>query len=520
MNSRSDEANAASEIEFEKLERKEVSDELLRACRDLFRENYGFWGMRGPRPGESIDLSVNKIREYLCGDYSWLAIARAGERLIGYAMVAEVKSTHGVISWVTQFVVDKDFQNQLVGSTLLTAAWGISSKYAWGIASANPYAVRALEKATRTRCDPAYISNRIATLRDLFKKIPYIQKGRETVNYNESIINTEFYQDLSSVEKRMRTASSETPWRLGKLAEGQEWLAVTFREQPKLRWSEREQIAFERGAHDIVLQAYERMAAARPHENHAWASPDKAEAEVNWIIKRLALKEPASVIDFGCGTGRHSKAFAKLGFQAVGVDFSEVAINHAKNDGCSKGVSFYKGDCRSINFDYQFDLGICLYDVIGSFPDDNDNRKIIRNLINHVKPNGYVAVSVMSYEYTEKKAKKVVYNGSVYDALDNLNSGSIMQDTGNIFDPNYFVLDKRSRVVYRKEVFNQGASLPTELVVRDRRYGLDEIREIIEREGLEVIACGHVRAGSFESVDNADTQPTKEILVLARKLLV
>ena len=60
-----------------------------------------------------------------------------------------------------QLVVHTDYRNQNVAKQLLYSIWCESSNFAWGIVSSNPYAIRALEKATRRRSSPKIIRKHI-----------------------------------------------------------------------------------------------------------------------------------------------------------------------------------------------------------------------------------------------------------------------------------------------------------------------------------------------------------------------
>jgi hypothetical protein len=90
-----------------------------------------------------------------------------------------------------------------------------------------------------------------------------------------------------------------------------------------------------------------------------------------------------------------------------------------------------------------------------------------------------------------------------------------MEATGNVFDPDYYMIETSTRVVYRKEQFEAGAGLPEELIVRDRRYSEAEIRSVCEAAGFEVIWSRPVRAGKWDAEESSDR--AKEILVLCRK---
>jgi len=67
-------------------------------------------------------------------------------------------------------------------------------------------------------------------------------------------------------------------------------------------------------------------------------------------LKRLRIK---SVLDLGCGTGRHCIYLAKKGFDVIGVDVSKSALKMAKEWALKeklKNVSFVSGTMTNIPF--------------------------------------------------------------------------------------------------------------------------------------------------------------------------
>jgi 2-polyprenyl-3-methyl-5-hydroxy-6-metoxy-1,4-benzoquinol methylase len=336
------------------------------------------------------------------------------------------------------------------------------------------------------------------------------------------MIDTKFQQDLSEVSNMIEAASVKNPWIMGHISDGQEWLAVTFRSQEARRWSETEFDEFMRASDEIAIEAYERMSLSRPEQNHPWARPEHAQNEIEYLIGKLQLSPGSTVVDFGCGSGRHSIALTKAGYQVVGIDFSKTAIGAARSATAhlQSPPEFIEGDCRKINLARQFDAGICLYDVVGSFPEWESNEHILRNLVQHVKPGGRVAVSVMSYDFTASRGKQLLTGGALQDALLTLPPSTTMQGTGDVFDGDLMVIDPQQQIIYRKETFDLGDKLPIELIVRDRRFTKDDIQQLCKAVGLTPLLCGHVRAGSFALADDPTTQPTREILFLAEKSLV
>ena len=69
-----------------------------------------------------------------------------------------------------------------------------------------------------------------------------------------------------------------------------------------------------------------------------------------------------------------------------------------------------------------------------------------------------------------------------------------MERSGNVFNPEFYSIDKAQRVVYRKEQFREGETLFEELLVRDRRYTEEEIRTMCVAAGFEVIWTRFVHA--------------------------
>jgi len=61
---------------------------------------------------------------------------------------------YGFISWVTQLVVHED-TGERRRQVAAFAIWTFTDHFAWGLLTANPYAIRALEKATRRGAKPA-----------------------------------------------------------------------------------------------------------------------------------------------------------------------------------------------------------------------------------------------------------------------------------------------------------------------------------------------------------------------------
>lgn len=241
-----------------------VTPELLTECAALYSNHYGVWSTASPvSPKERIKLSPARLKQWFSANDTNIYMSRNSNELVGYAIAAKVKvPDYGIFSWVTQLVVHSDFRKQDIAKTLLFSIWGLSNHFAWGILSANPYAVRALEKATRRRCQPFRIArNRRKLLSVGDKYVPYISQDTDVVVQKDcSKINTGFFVDHSQLEAMIHSVTSiDVPWLIGKIDEGWEWFAFTFQDQSQFNLSAQEIEKMVIASDQVTRQAYSRM---------------------------------------------------------------------------------------------------------------------------------------------------------------------------------------------------------------------------------------------------------------------
>jgi len=84
--------------------------------------------------------------------------------------------------------------------------------------------------------------------------------------------------------------------------------------------------------------------------------------EVSFLIESLGLEPGMTVLDVGCGPGRHSVELASRGIRAVGIDISErfieVASDLAIAEGVADMVEFHRGDARLMVGDERVDASL------------------------------------------------------------------------------------------------------------------------------------------------------------------
>ena len=127
------------------------------------------------------------------------------------------------------------------------------------------------------------------------------------------------------------------------------------------------------------------------------------EQEVDFLVDALGLEPGMSVLDVGCGPGRHARALGERGIIVHGVDVSGRFVEVARQ-GAPAGVTFERLDARRMAFDGVFDAAISLCQ--GAFgladgglgadtPVDPDGV-VLDRLARAVRPGAPVAVSAFS----------------------------------------------------------------------------------------------------------------------------
>lgn len=491
---------------------KDLTDLEIDKSSDLFSGHYGLYGDSAPpeKKGRRIKLGRKYYEALRRKPYYSVSFAFHEDLLVGHAYFLRKKTSHGMASWVIQLVVHVEYRQHSIGSKLLHSVWGFSNDYAWGLATSNPLTVKTLESATVRKANPAEIDQRKKIIYELVQDITFVEAKNINIDTSQSNVFNEFYVDQSNLNNLLK--AYEEKWVLGPLNEGFEWLAFTFRDQNMKDLTKNQLDKKLRYSDAIVKDAYSRMEM----KSHSWTK--HSQHEIDFILSIIYLNIGAEIADFGCGYGRHLLELQKKGFHNLkGVDFSKSNVEKAEKLFDSDKATIVCGDCRDINFSAQFDLVLCLYDVIGSFPNEVDNDKIIDNIAEHTKNGGFIALSVMNFELTESLVKEKI---DIYEnpkPLFHLKASKTMQTSGDIFAPEFILIDKNTNLVFRKEIFENENHLAAEYVIRDKRYTMNEIRNKLIERGFTILDARFVQAGKWNMNLTSKDQRAKEILVIASK---
>jgi SAM-dependent methyltransferase len=133
----------------------------------------------------------------------------------------------------------------------------------------------------------------------------------------------------------------------------------------------------------------EREAASRPHA--------RIDREVAWILNHLDLAPGAPVLDLGCGPGLYCTRLARHGMRVTGVDFSPVALEHARKQAERDGavIDYLLADYRVLDLVEAFDAAVLIYYDFGVLA-DGERDEVLRRVARSLRPGGWLVFDMLS----------------------------------------------------------------------------------------------------------------------------
>jgi len=121
--------------------------------------------------------------------------------------------------------------------------------------------------------------------------------------------------------------------------------------------------------------------------------------ECDFIEKEVGFNKKISILDLGCGTGRHSIELTRRGYSVTGLDLSQSMLDQAKRKADQENlkVRFMQGDARHLPFQNEFDLVIMLCE--GSFSlmeTDEMNYQILQQARKAVRQGGKLIFTTLN----------------------------------------------------------------------------------------------------------------------------
>jgi len=144
----------------------------------------------------------------------------------------------------------------------------------------------------------------------------------------------------------------------------------------------------------------------RTYDEQMDASP-LAATDVAFCKRHFA--KPGRLIDLGCGTGRLTSRFARLGYEAVGVDLSHEMLKQAQANAGTLPVTWVNANILDVQPDGgPFDYAACLFSTWGMIRGRNNRRAMLTNVKRLLKPGGTFVLHVHNRRYARLGWKRIV----------------------------------------------------------------------------------------------------------------
>ena len=205
-------------------------------------------------------------------------------------------------------------------------------------------------------------------------------------------------------------------------------------------------------------------------------------AEVAFLSDALQLQPGAVLVDVGCGTGRHSRAFREQGVRAVGIDLSHGLLAAAAD---SAAGDWIQGDARRLPLRDAGAAAVMSVCQGGFGITPGGDEQVLAEMVRVLHPGGRLALTAFSLAF----ATRWLVDGDAFDV-----ERGLLHTSADVRGP-----DGASR---RFDLWTQC-------------YSAGHLRLLAEGAGLVVEAIHGVEPGDYARRPPALNHP--ELLLLADK---
>ncbi len=225
--------------------------------------------------------------------------------------------------------------------------------------------------------------------------------------------------------------------------------------------------------------------------------------ECDFIEQEAGYDRSVSILDVGCGTGRHAIELAKRGYNVSGIDLSENQLKKAREKADKAGVriDFQVRDARNLPFKQEFDMAIMLCE--GGFPlmeTDEMNFEILKSVTRSLKSSGKFIFTTLNGLFP------------LFHSIENFHT----RDKGDGAEYSKNSFDLMTFRDHNITTFVDDNGKKHELVCNERYYVPSEITWLLKSLGYRDIEIFAARLGDF-SRDYSLSTSDYEMLVIAVK---
>lgn len=113
--------------------------------------------------------------------------------------------------------------------------------------------------------------------------------------------------------------------------------------------------------------------------------------ETDYVHNIIQRQSPGAktILNLGCGSGRHDRCLTDRGYAVTGVDLSKEMLTSAREAATGNGaLEYVQGDVRSVRLGKTFDVVISLFHVMSYQISNDDLMAALATAHSHLKPGG------------------------------------------------------------------------------------------------------------------------------------
>lgn len=218
------------------------------------------------------------------------------------------------------------------------------------------------------------------------------------------------------------------------------------------------------------------------------------------IIKKFKTTENNILLDLACGTGSISEEMARIGYDVIGVDYSQEMLGIALDKKFDSGlnIQYLCQDMRNIDMFGTIDITICALDSINHLDNIEDVRKVFQKVSLFSEYNGLFIFDIN----TIYKHRNILADNTFTYETDNLYciwENTLNKDTNEVkMNLEFFELEENGLYSRSSDGFSEKA------------YSEEVIDRMLAENNFDILA----KYG--DDTFNAPEEKTQRIIYVAR----
>jgi SAM-dependent methyltransferase len=226
--------------------------------------------------------------------------------------------------------------------------------------------------------------------------------------------------------------------------------------------------------------------------------------ECDFIEREIGYDKSLTILDVGCGTGRHTIELTKRGYTVTGIDLSESQLARARDKAIRDQltIDFRREDARQLPYENEFDVALMLCE--GGFclmETDELNFAILQSVTRALRPGA-------KFIFTTLNGLFPLYH-SINEFHEETSGEGITTYKSTSFD----LMTFRD---HNLTTFTDDSGTVKHLECNERFYVPSEITWLLKSLGYRKIEIFGAKIGAFSRNDKLTTEDF-EMLVIAEK---